>query len=105
MGQILDAAFGKATSTLKNGFPSQRGGTCGLYCLWYASLLLSTCGSAKTVIYPRRCEVLPEQRTEEGSLRRFAKTVGSGQGEIVNLAEMGSIIRHSGYSYAYIQDS
>ena len=50
MGAQLQAAFNKVTSVLKKEPPgentpgseggSQRGGTCGLYSLWYASIML-----------------------------------------------------------------
>lgn len=105
MGEKLDASFDKAKGTLKKGFEAQRGGTCGLYCLWYASLLLSTFSNGKPIVWPRRSEIPQDQRSSNESMRHFAKTVGSGQGEIVNLQEMSDIILRFGFRYNFVANT
>lgn len=105
MGEKLDASFDKATGTLKKGFEPQRGGTCGLYCIWYASLLLSTFTQGRPIVWPKRSEAPAGQQSTFESMRHFAKTVGSGQGEIVNLQEMSSIITQFGYQFSYVIDA
>src|SRR5665213_755897 len=95
MPNLVDA-FDKATIVLKQAMAGgkQRGGECGLYSLWYASLLLSFIKSdGRKIIYPRK-SYAPDQ---PGS-RSFAKQAfGSGQGEILNWKEMHALITHFGY--------
>jgi hypothetical protein len=80
MPNLVDA-FDKATFVLKQAMAGgkQRGGECGLYSLWYASLLLSFIKSDdRKIVYPRK-SYAPDQ---PGS-RSFAKQAfGFGQGEI-----------------------
>lgn len=72
----------------------QRGGTCGLYSLWYASKLLKIInpGDGRQEIFSRK-----GTNTGDVSSRAFSKTLGSGQGEILNWQEMSAIIRHFGW--------
>jgi len=108
MGDKLRAAYGQATTILKKEVPgepggeggSQRGGTCGLYSLWYASIMIRTFRPEAPVIWPRRRNMPKSAPSEQQSLRHFAKhsVVGSGQGEIMNLTEMIIVIKYFGYN-------
>jgi hypothetical protein len=73
---------------------SQRGGTCGLYSLWYATILLSIVdpGDKRPPIYPRK-----HMLTSGMSSRQYSKSIGSGQGEVLSWYEMFSIINRFGY--------
>lgn len=99
----LVEAFGKAAGTVltkqargDSGIAAaQRGGTCGLYSLWYASILLRTVDPSdkREPIYPRR-----HLGGSGESMRHYAKTIGSGQGELLNFHEMFRVIDHFGYT-------
>lgn len=73
---------------------SQRGGTCGLYSLWYATALLGIIdpGDKRQPIYPRK-----HMHSSRTSSRSYSKSIGSGQGEVLNWYEMRSIINNFGY--------
>ena len=73
----------------------QAQGDCGLYSFWYATVLLHQLDSAKPIVYPRKMEDPQNQQ----SMRREAKQlVRSGQGELLNVKEMTTVINHFGYS-------
>lgn len=74
---------------------SQRGGTCGLYSLWYATILVGILNpGGRQPIYPRK-----HMNSSGISSRQYSKSpaVGSGQGELLNWNEMRSIIHHFGW--------
>jgi hypothetical protein len=73
---------------------AQRGGTCGLYSLWYATILLGIVNpqDKRPPILPRRYLGATGQ-----SSRNFSKTIGSGQGELLNAQEIFAVITHYGY--------
>ncbi len=94
MATLWDA-YCAAWSTLK----PQKQGTCGLYSFWYASLLLSQLdpNSTRPIIYPRKGE---GTGTLGISLRRYAKSIGSGQGEVLSALEMENIIKKFKFQFA-----
>lgn len=101
MGKLLEA-YGIAARTVLTKAPigddgttgSQRGGTCGLYSLWYATVLLGIVdpGDGRGPIYPRK-----HMNPGGMSSRRYSKSIGSGQGEILDWYEMRRIINNFGY--------
>ncbi len=94
MGEKLRSAFNKATIHLK----PQKQGTCGLYSFWYATVLLSTFKSNLPIVYPRKGMPEAEKAGFSGeSLRHFAKSNGSGQGEVFTSQQMVKIIREFKY--------
>jgi len=101
MANLIEA-YGKAATSVLTKAPigddgttgSQRGGTCGLYSLWYATILLGIIdpGDSRQPIYPRK-----HMNSGGVSSRRYSKSIGSGQGEILNWYEMRSIINNFKY--------
>lgn len=79
-----------------NVVAAQKGGTCGLYSLWYASVLLKYVDPSD-----RRAPIYPRAYMGGGkgnSIRHYAKSIGSGQGEVLNWHEMFRIVDHCGYT-------
>lgn len=93
----LVEAYNRVIATLK----PQRQGTCGLYSFWYATILLREISTTHhRIVYPRKCE---GQAGTDDSLRKFAKTLGSAQGEVLTLEEMSGIISHFGYYFSLLE--
>lgn len=94
MPSLVDA-YNACASVLK----PQRQGTCGLYCFWFATLLLNELRTdKKPVVYPRKHEQRAAdpsvtRGSEARSLRSFAKdTLHSGQGELLTATEVVTMI-------------
>jgi hypothetical protein len=90
-----------AYNTCKSELVGQKQGDCGLFSLWFATMLLRVISpSGRKVVFPRKLHVSPPKGwdTKSESMRGYAKvTHRSAQGEVLSAAEMEDIISHFGY--------
>ncbi|HEY4303520.1 MAG TPA: hypothetical protein VGM82_03590 [Gemmatimonadaceae bacterium] len=81
----------------------QKQGDCGLFSLWFATMLLRKMSPAgRKVVFPRKLHIAPPTTGWDStgeSMRQYAKFEHrSAQGEILSAAEMQDVIKHFGYA-------
>lgn len=99
----LEQAYTAAASTLM----PQKQGTCGLYCFWYASVLLAKINNTTSIIYPRRGQrpTGSNAQTLRNWVKHTLRASPNSQGEILTVQEMEDMIHAFQYQCSSSQSA